>query len=58
MFRHFALVSVLVGGLATAGAASAPHDGTAAAWLKGRGADTPLGRLIAGSIGPGGQAAE
>ena len=51
MFRHLALVGVLVGGLATAGAASAPHDGPAAAWLKGRAANTPLGRLITGSIG-------
>ena len=51
MFRHLALVSVLAGGLATAGVAAAPHAGPGAAWLKGRVADTPLGRLITGSIG-------
>ena len=51
MFRHLALVSVLAGGLATAGVAAAPHAGPGAAWLKGRAADTPLGRLITGSIG-------
>jgi Spy/CpxP family protein refolding chaperone len=51
MFRHLALVSVLAGGLATAGVAAAPHAGPGAAWLQGRAADTPLGRLIAGSIG-------
>lgn len=49
MFRNLALVSVLVSGLATAGVAAAPHAG--AAWLKGRAADTPLGRLVTGSIG-------
>jgi Spy/CpxP family protein refolding chaperone len=51
MFRHFALVGVLAGGLATAGVTAAPHAGPGAAWLKGRAADTPLGRLITGSIG-------
>ncbi len=51
MFRHWALVGVLVGGLATAGAAAVPHAGPQAAGLKGRAADTPLGRLIAGSLG-------
>lgn len=51
MFRHLALVSVLAGGLATAGMAAAPHAGPQAGWLKGRAGDTPLGRLITGSIG-------
>ena len=51
MFRHLALVSVLAGGLATAGMAAAPHAGPGVGWLKGRAADTPVGQLVAGSIG-------
>ena len=51
MFRHLALVSVLAGGLATAGLAAAPGAAPGMAWLKGRAADTPLGRLITGSVG-------
>lgn len=50
MFRHLALVGVLVGGLATAGV-GAPDAGPQAGRLKGRAADSPLGRLITGSIG-------
>jgi Spy/CpxP family protein refolding chaperone len=52
MFRHLALVSVLAGGLATAGFASAPGAAPGMAWLKGHdAADTPLGRLVTGSAG-------
>ncbi len=51
MFRHLALVSVLAGGLATAGLASAPGAAPGMAWLKGHAADTPLGRLVTGSVG-------
>ena len=51
MFRHLALVSVLAGGLTTAGLASAPGAAPGMAWLKGHAGDTPLGRLITGSFG-------
>ena len=51
MFRHLALVSVLAGGLATAGMAAAPGGAPGMGWLKSRAADTPLGRLITGSVG-------
>jgi len=51
MFRNLAWVGVLAAGLATAGWASAPGAAPATGWLKGHFAQTPLGRLLSGSVG-------